>query len=157
RTVLARWIASADNPLTARVMVNRMWHYHFGRGLVRTVSDFGYGGTPPTHPELLDWLASELAGGSWRLKQLHKLIVMSSIYQMESLRSEAALAKDPENDLWWRYELRRLEPEELRDSVLAVCGNLNLKMGGPSIFPKIPAVVLAGQSRPGNGWRESPA
>jgi mono/diheme cytochrome c family protein len=156
RKVLANWIASADNPLTARVMVNRLWHYHFGRGLVRTVSDFGYGGKPATHPELLDWLASEFVDGGWRLKRLHKLIVMSSTYRMSSLPNEAALAKDPENDLMWRYDLQRLEAEELRDSVLAVCGNLNLKMGGPSVYPKIPAVVFAGQSRPGDGWHESP-
>ena len=154
--MLANWIASADNPLTARVMVNRLWHYHFSRGLVRTVSDFGYGGKPPTHPELLDWLTSEFVDGGWRLKRLHRLIVMSSTYQMSSLPNEAALAKDPENDLMWRFDLQRLEAEELRDSVLAVCGNLNLKMGGPSVYPKIPAVVFAGQSRPGDGWHESP-
>jgi hypothetical protein len=155
RKVLADWIASPANPLTARVMVNRLWQYHFGRGLVRTASDFGYGGKPPTHPELLDWLASELVDGGWRLKRIHKLIAMSSTYQMSSLPNDAALAKDPENDLMWRFDLRRLEAEELRDSVLAVCGNLNLKMGGPSIYPKISDVVLAGQSRPGSGWSKS--
>jgi hypothetical protein len=155
RKVLADWIAGSVNPLTARVIVNRLWQYHFGRGLVRTASDFGYGGKPPTHPELLDWLASELVDGGWRLKRMHKLIVMSSAYQMSSLPNETALAKDPENDLMWRFDLRRLEAEELRDSVLAVCGNLNLKMGGPSIFPAISDVVLAGQSRPGSGWSKS--
>jgi hypothetical protein len=153
--VLADWIASPANPLTARVIVNRLWQYHFGRGLVRTASDFGYGGKPPTHPELLDWLASDLVDSGWRLKRIHKLIVMSSTYQMSSLPNEAALAKDPENDLMWRFDLRRLEAEELRDSVLAVSGNLNLKMGGPSIYPKISDVVLAGQSRPGSGWNKS--
>jgi hypothetical protein len=155
RKVLADWIASSANPLTARVIVNRLWQYHFGRGLVRTASDFGYGGKPPTHPELLDWLASELVDNGWRLKRVHKLIVMSSTYQMSSLPSATALAKDPENDLMWRFDLRRLEAEELRDSVLAICGNLNLKMGGPSIYPKISDVVLAGQSRPGSGWNKS--
>ncbi len=156
RKVLADWITSSDNSLAARVLVNRLWHYHFGRGLVRTVNDFGYGGSPPTHPELLDWLAKELVDGGWRLKRLHKLIVMSSAYQMSSTPNEQALVKDPENDLFSRFDLRRLEAEELRDSVLAVCGNLNLKMGGPSIYPKIADVVLAGQSRPGNGWNQSP-
>jgi hypothetical protein len=156
RRVLADWIASPDNPLTARVMANRVWQHHFGRGIVRSASDFGYRGTPPTHPELLDWLASEFVAGGWKLKPLHKRIVMSSVYQMSSLPNPAALAKDPENDLFWRFDLRRLSAEELRDSILAVCGQLNLgKMGGPSIYPRISAEVLAGQSRPGNGWRPS--
>jgi mono/diheme cytochrome c family protein len=155
RKVLAEWMASPKNPLTARVMANRLWHYHFGRGIVRTMNDFGYGGTPPTHPELLDWLASELVDGGWTLKRLHKLILMSNTYQMSTLPNDTALAKDRENDLFWRFDLRRLESEELRDSILAVCGNLNPKMGGPSIYPKIADVVLAGQSRPGDGWHLS--
>jgi hypothetical protein len=155
RTVLANWIASGDNPLTARVMANRLFQYHFGRGIVRTSNDFGYGGMPPTHPELLDWLASELVDGEWRFKRMHKLLVMSNTYQMSSQSNEAALAKDPENDLLWRFDLRRLEAEEVRDAILAVSGNLNPKMGGPSIYPHIVDEVKAGQSRPGEGWRES--
>jgi hypothetical protein len=157
RRVLAGWIASPHNPLTARVIVNRLWHYHFNRGLVRSTSDFGYGGTPPTHPELLDWLASELIVGGWRLKPMHKLLVMSSAYQMSSVPSEKAIEYDTENDLFTRFELRRLEAEEIRDSILAVSGNLNLKMAGPSIYPTIAKEVLAGQSRPGQGWGRSTA
>jgi hypothetical protein len=155
--VLAEWIASPENPLTARVIANRLWHYHFNRGLVRSTSDFGYGGTPPTHPELLDWLATELMAGGWRLKPIHKLLVMSSAYQMSSVASPEAKEQDSENDLFTRFELRRLEAEEIRDSLLAVSGNLNLKMGGPSIFPVIARDVLMGQSRPGQGWGRSTA
>src|SRR5439155_25264045 len=130
RRVLADWIASPENPLTTRVLVNRLWQYHFGRGIVRSSSNFGYQGTPPTHPELLDWLASELVAGGWRLQAMHKLLLMSSTYRMSSRPSVAALAKDPENDLFWRFDPRRLAAEEVRDSILAVCGNLNpLKMG----------------------------
>jgi hypothetical protein len=156
RRVLADWIASPENPLTARVMVNRLWQHHFGRGIVRSTNDFGYRGAPPTHPELLDWLASEFVTRGWKLRAMHKLIVMSNAYQMSSQPDPAALAQDPENDLFWRFDLRRLSAEEVRDSILAVSGNLNLgKMGGPSIYPRISAEVLAGQSRPGNGWRPS--
>jgi hypothetical protein len=156
RKVLAEWIANPANPLTARVLVNRVWQYHFGRGIVRSSSDFGYRGSPPTHPELLDWLASEFVAGGWKLKALHKRIVLSGTYQMSSRPDAAALTKDPENDWFWRFDLRRLSAEEVRDSILAVSGNLNRsKMGGPSIFPRISAEVLAGQSRPGSGWRPS--
>jgi hypothetical protein len=156
RRVLADWIASPENPLTARVMTNRIWQHHFGRGLVRSSSDFGYRGTPPTHPELLDWLAGEFIARGWSVKALHKLIVLSSAYQMSSRPDSEALTRDPENDLFGRFDLRRLSAEEVRDSILAVCGNLNrAKMGGPSIYPRISAEVLAGQSRPGSGWRPS--
>jgi mono/diheme cytochrome c family protein len=157
RRVLSEWIASPENPLTARVMANRLWHYHFNRGLVRSTSDFGYGGTPPTHPELLDWLATELIAAGWRLKPIHKLLVMSSAYQMSSVPPVGAAEKDPENDLFTHFELRRLEAEEIRDSILAVSGNLNPQMAGPSIFPTIVKEVLAGQSRPGQGWGRSTA
>jgi mono/diheme cytochrome c family protein len=154
RRVLADWIASAENPLTARVMVNRVWQYHFGRGLVRSSSNFGYMGTPPTHPELLDWLASEFVANGWRLKPLHRLIVLSNTFRMssDSLPNEA----DPENDWLSHFDLRRLTAEEVRDSILAVSGNLNLnKRHGPSVYPVIPPEVLAGQSRPGAGWGKS--
>jgi hypothetical protein len=155
RTVLANWLVDSKNPLTARVMANRLWQYHFGRGIVRTPNDFGFGGMPPTHPELLNWLASDLVDGGWRLKRIHKMLVMSSTYQMSSQPNDAAMQKDPDNDLFWRFDVRRLEAEEIRDSILAVCGNLNPKMGGPSIYPHIVDEVKAGQSRPGEGWRES--
>jgi mono/diheme cytochrome c family protein len=156
RRVLADWLASPSNPLTARVLVNRVWQFHFGRGLVRSSSNFGYGGTPPTHPELLDWLASEFVARGLRLKELHKLILMSSTYRMSSGYDPAAFGKDPENDLLWRFDERRLTAEEVRDSILAVSGNLNLqKRGGPSVYPIIPKEVLAGQSQPGLGWGKS--
>ena len=148
---------SARNPLTARVLVNRLWQYHFGRGIVRSSSNFGYQGTPPTHPELLDWLASEFVARGWKLKAMHRLMVMSNTYRMSVTAEPAALAKDPENDLFWRFDLRRLTAEEVRDSILAVSGNLNpQKMGGPSVYPIIPREVLAGQSMPGAGWDNSP-
>jgi mono/diheme cytochrome c family protein len=156
RRVLADWIASDANPLTARVMANRLFHYHFNRGIVRSTSDFGYGGTPPTHPELLDWLASELVANNWQLKPVHKLLVMSQAYRMSSVPAGDSAERDPANDLLSHFELRRLEAEEVRDSILAVSGNLNLKMFGKSIYPEIAKEVLAGQSRPGQGWEYSP-
>jgi hypothetical protein len=156
RRVLADWIASPDNPLTARVLVNRVWQYHFGRGIVRSSSNFGYLGTPPTHPELLDWLASEFVKSGMRLKALHRLMVTSSAFRMSGQIDPAAAAQDPENDLLSHFDLRRLSAEEIRDSILAICGNLNLeKRGGPSIYPEIAKEVLAGQSRPGYGWSKS--
>src|SRR5439155_8504467 len=156
RKVLADWIASPKNPLTARVMVNRLWQYHFGRGLVRSSSNFGYQGAPPTHPELLDWLAGEFVAHGWSLKHIHRLILTSSAFRMSGRFDAAAAAKDPENDLLWRFDPRRLSAEEIRDSILAVSGNLNLKKSdGPSVYPVIPPEVLAGQSMPGNGWGQS--
>ncbi len=133
RLALAEWIASPRNPLTARVMANRLWQYHFGRGLVRSSSDFGFQGTPPTHPELLDWLASELVAGEWRLKRMHKLIMTSAAYQMSSADNPRSLASDPLNDHFWRFDLRRLTAEEIRDSILAVNQSLNREaLFGPS-------------------------
>ncbi len=155
RSALADWLVNPSNPLPARVMANRIWQNHFGRGIVRTPSNFGFLGALPTHPELLDWLAGELVRGGWKLKPLHKLIMMSSAYQMSSRCNEKALAKDPENDLFQHFDMRRLDAEEIRDSILAANGTLNLQMGGPSIYPTIPAEVLAGQSRPGAGWGKS--
>jgi mono/diheme cytochrome c family protein len=155
RTVLAGWIASPDNPLTARVFVNRLWQHHFGRGIVATPNDFGKFGTGPTHPELLDWLASEFVAGGWQVKRMHRLILLSNAYRMSSHASEAELKADPSNSLFWRFNMRRLTAEEVRDSILAVSGSLNLKSGGPSICPPISKEVLAGQSMPGSGWDTS--
>ncbi len=156
RRVLAEWIANPSNPLTARVMVNRVFQYHFGRGIVRSSSNFGYMGTPPTHPELLDWLAGEFVAGGWKLKPLHRLMLTSSTFRMASQADSTVTAKDPENDLLGRFDLRRLTAEEVRDSILAVSGNLNRsKTEGPSVFPVIPPEVLAGQSMPGKGWERS--
>ncbi len=156
RRVLADWIASPQNPLTSRVLVNRVFQYHFGRGIVRSSSNFGYQGTPPTHPELLDWLASEFVAGGMKLKNLHRLILLSNAFQMSSRPDPAAVKIDPENDLLSHFDLRRLAAEEIRDSILAACGNLNLnKQNGPSIYPEIPREVLAGQSMPGHNWGRS--
>jgi hypothetical protein len=155
RTALANWLTSKDNPVPARVMANRLWQHHFGRGIVASSNDFGQFGTPPTHPELLDWLAKELQDGGWKLKRVHKLILMSNTYRQSSGGRRAALAVDPENHLWWRYPMRRLTAEEMRDSILTVSGKLNPKMFGESIYPPIPKEVLAGQSVPGQGWGKS--
>lgn len=156
RTVLARWIASADNPMTARVMVNRVWAWHFGRGIVGTPSDFGKFGESPTHPELLDWLAGEFIRSGWSVKQLHRLILRSHVYLQSAATTPAALAADPANRLLARHPMRRLLAEEVRDTVLDVSGLLNRAMHGKSVFPPIPKEVLAGQSMPGDGWHTSP-
>jgi hypothetical protein len=162
RTILANWITKPDNPLTARVFVNRVWQYHFGRGIVPSANDFGKLGEQPTHPELLDWLASEFVEPSdksatpWTLKRLHKLIMMSNVYQESALADAENLKADPSNTLLWRFNMRRLSAEEVRDSILSVSGLLNPKQFGPSTYPKIPREVLAGQSVPGQGWPVSP-
>jgi mono/diheme cytochrome c family protein len=131
RVELANWLASADNPLTARVVVNRLWHYHFGRGIVDTPSDFGANGSSPTHPELLDWLAGQLVDEGWSLKEIHRLILNSSTYRQSGAPRAEALAKDAGSRLLWRFPPRRIEAEAIRDSVLQITGVLDLKMGGP--------------------------
>jgi hypothetical protein len=229
RLSLARWMTGPNNPLVARVLVNRLWQGHFGEGLVTTENDFGVAASPPSQPELLDWLASELreptrhvgwverseahrdvaaasggphsvrptllipqaagffpavpgaegatspkrssndradtasnapppgppllrGGESWRLKRMHKLIVLSSTYRQSSDIREAAAKVDVENTVLWRFPYRRLDAEAVRDSVLFVSGRLNPKMAGPGVYPKIAREVLEGQSRPGLGW-----
>ena len=156
RRILADWITSRENPLTARVMANRVFQHHFGRGIVRSPNNFGTQGDAPTHPELLDWLASEFLAQGWRLKPLHRAIMGSNTYRMSSRANPEAMEKDPVNDLLWRVDMRRLTAEEIRDSVLAVTGALNLKMFGPGVYPEIPEEVKAGQSVPGAGWGKSP-
>jgi hypothetical protein len=131
RLALAKWITDPRHPLTARVIVNRLWQYHFGRGIVPTPSDFGLNGGRPSHPELLDWLASELVARAWSLKQIHRLIVLSATYRQASTTNARGLAVDAQGRLLWRYPPRRLEAEPLRDAVLAVSGRLDLRMGGP--------------------------
>jgi hypothetical protein len=135
RTTLARAVVHPDNPLAARVMVNRVWQWHFGTGIVDTPNDFGVNGSRPTHPELLDWLANEFVAGGWRVKHLHRLIVRSSAYRQAARHPGAApgVLKDPEARLLWRFPRRRLTAEEVRDSMLMVAGRLNLKAGGPSV------------------------
>jgi len=155
RRALSEWLASRENPLTARVMVNRIWQQFFRRGIVRSPNNFGFQGVTPTHPELLEWLACEFMDGGWRLKRMHKLIMLSAAYQQSSRENEQALTKDPENNLFWRQNMRRLSAEEIRDSILAVNGSLNPKMFGPSIYPVIPDEVKQGQSQPGSGWGDS--
>ncbi len=155
RTALADWIASPANPLTARVMANRLIQHHFGRGIVRSPNNFGLQGDKPTHPEMLDWLASELVANEWRWKPIHRQILLSNAYRMSSRGNPDALEKDPTNNLFWRFDPRRLTAEEIRDSVLAVTGTLNLKMYGPGVYPEVPAEVMAGQSVPGAGWGKS--
>lgn len=155
RKVLAAWITSPENRMTARVMVNRVWQFHFGRGIVRSGNNFGQLGIPPTHPELLDYLAIQFSQNGWRLKALHKMIMTSQAYQMSSAMNEAGFTKDPDNNLFWRFDMRRLSAEEIRDSLLAVNGSLNSKLYGDSFYEKLPEEVLASQSVPGKGWGTS--
>ena len=143
RLALAEWIAARGNPLTARVVVNRVWHHHFGRGIVRTLDNLGRMGDPPTHPELLDWLAVEFMDRGWSIKELHRLLMTSEAYRMaSSFRHEANAGADPENDLLWRYRGQRLEAEILRDAIMTVSGGIDLTVGGPPIFPHVPADIL---------------
>ena len=130
RLQLADWVASADNPLTARVMANRIWQWHFGQGIVRTPSNFGKLGTPPTHPQLLDFLANQLVESGWSIKAMHRMIMLSSTYQQSSIPDPATFKADPGNLLFGRMNRRRLEPEELRDALLASTHSLDPKMGG---------------------------
>ena len=155
RTALAQWIASPDNPLTPRVLVNRIWQHHFGRGIVRSASNFGLMGDPPSHPELLDWLATELIANNWRLKPIHKKLLMSQAYRAASTGNPTALTADPLNDRFWRFDMRRLTAEELRDSIHVASGRFNPKMYGPGVYPTLPKDVLATQSVPGAGWGNS--
>ena len=155
RRVLADWITSPDNRLTARVMANRLWQFHFGRGIVRSSNNFGQLGTPPTHPKLLDWLGHRLIDEGWKLKSMHRLIMTSQAYQMSSLANPMGVERDANNDLFWRFNSRRLSAEEVRDSVLAVNKSLNRRVYGPSFYPALSREVLHGQSRPGAGWGNS--
>jgi hypothetical protein len=155
RLAFARWITSPDNRLASRVFVNRVWQHHFGRGIVRSANNFGQLGDPPTHPELLDYLAIQFVQSGWRTKSLHKLILMSHAYQQSSLASPDVLEKDPNNDWFSRFDLRRLSAEEIRDSILVSNGRLNRTMYGPSIYPELSREVLASQSVPGKGWEKS--
>lgn len=152
RLELARWIVDPANPLTARVFVNRLWQHHFGRGIVASSSDFGHLGEKPTHPALLDWLAGRFRESGWDIKAMHRLILLSRTYRMSSEPDPDNLEKDPRNLHFWRIDMRRLTAEELRDSILAVSGNLNLKTHGEWVYPPLPPEVLATASRPGAGW-----
>lgn len=153
RLTLARWIASPENPLTARVIVNRVWQWHFGEGLVRTPNDFGVMGAAPTHPELLDWLTATFIENGWSLKKLHRLIVASNTYRMSKRSNPIYAAKDPENEHLWRFPVKRLEVEAIRDAVLSATGRLNPAMYGPSVYPEVPKEALAGNSDPDKIWK----
>ncbi|MBI3880690.1 MAG: DUF1553 domain-containing protein [Verrucomicrobia bacterium] len=164
RAALADWIASPTNPLTARVMVNRIWQHHFGRGLVATPSEFGTHGAKPSDPELLDWLASKFIARGWSVKAMHKLMLMSATYRQSSFgvppsggsaagdRLKAGLRTDPDNRLLWRMNRLRLEGEAIRDSLLAISGQLNPQMFGPGVFPPIPKESIAGVK---GGWPQN--
>jgi hypothetical protein len=148
RLALAKWLTSGRHPLTARVMVNRIWHHHFGRGIVTTLDNFGKTGEPPTHPELLDWLAVEFVEKGWSIKQMHRLLMTSEAYQMSSqFATEKHLLTDADNLLWWRYRPQRLEAEIVRDNILAVAGSLDRKMGGKAIFPELSKEILASMDK----------
>ncbi len=154
RTQLARWLTHPDNPLTARVIVNRVWQHHFGVGLVETANDFGIHGAKPSHPQLLDWLARSLMENGWRLKPIHRLIVSSRTYRQASLSSQAreAASDDPNNRLLWRFSRRRLSAEEIRDQMLTVSGAINLQAAGPSIMVPVDAELVGLLYKP-TQWR----
>jgi hypothetical protein len=152
RRALAEWLVSQDHPLTARVMVNRIWQNHFGRGIVATPSNFGKLGQLPTHAELLDWLATEFIRQGWSIKAMHRLMMNSESYQMSSsFFDEDDAKKDPRNDYLWRYRQHRLEAEIIRDTILAASGNLNPELGGAPFFPPIPKEVQ--ESYPNGKWK----
>ncbi len=150
RRAFAEWIASAGNPLTARVMVNRLWQHHFGEGIVATPSNFGRTGQRPSHPELLDWLATEFIRQGWSLKAMHRLMLNSSAYRMVSDDNAAGRQADPINQSLWRMPRTRLEGEIVRDGILAVAGSLDLTVGGPAVFPYIDPALW--QSSSGRVW-----
>jgi hypothetical protein len=155
RLALAKWIASPQNPMTPRVIINRLWQKHFGRGIVATLENFGKMGERPTHQDLLDWMAVDFMANGWSLKRINKLIMMSSAYQMESAFEDASDAKaDPENAYLWRFRPQRLDAEIVRDCMLAAGGNINLAVGGEPIFPYISKDILAGQYR--GKWTNTP-
>ena len=143
RLALANWITSRDNPLTARVLINRMWHHHFGRGIVRTLDNLGKMGDAPTHPELLDWLAVEFVDRGWSIKEMHRLLMTSEAYQMASaVDNDANLSADVDNQWLSRYRGQRLEAEVVRDAIMTVSGGIDLTVGGEPIFPYIPQDIL---------------
>jgi hypothetical protein len=156
RLEYARWLVSMENPLVGRVTVNRHWTALFGTGIVRTTEDFGYQGEPPSHPELLDWLAVELPRRDWSIKSLHRLMVTSATYRQSSQVTAEQSAKDPQNRLLSHFPRTRLEAELVRDSALRISGLLSEKIGGPSVFPVQPASVTTEGAYGGLGWNVSP-
>jgi Protein of unknown function (DUF1553)/Protein of unknown function (DUF1549) len=156
RLALAEWIASPQNPLTPRVIVNRVWSLHFGRGIVASVDNFGKMGEQPTHPELLDWLSVEFMKRGWSIKQLHRLMMTSEAYQMASVFDHGGnLTKDPQNQLLWRFRPQRLDAETIRDAILSVSGSIDLTMGGPAFFPFVAKEILDTEKTKGT-WNNQP-
>jgi hypothetical protein len=148
RRALGEWIASAENPLTARVIANRIWGWHFGTGIVSTPGNFGKMGSGPSNPELLDWLATEMVRQGWSIKQMHRLIMTSETYRMaSSFYRDVDAQKDPKNDYLWKFPLHRVEGELVRDMTLSASGQLNMEFGGKPYFPSIPASVRDAQPR----------
>ena len=157
RSALARWITDPRNPLTARVIVNRIWQRHFGTGLVANPDNLGFAGGIPPQRDLLDWLARDLVAGGWRLKRLHRLIVTSAAYRQASLhpREGEMATRDPDNALVWRAERRRLDAESLRDAILTASGELDPRIGGESFRAPITAEALEGLSMKGGAYTAS--
>jgi hypothetical protein len=153
RTALAKWLTDPENPLTPRVMANRIWHYHFGKGIVGSPSDFGVMGERPTHPELLDWLTREFVRSGWSMKHMHRLILNSAAWQQSSDERKDAAEIDPGNRLLWSYPRHRLEGEAIRDAALYTAGLLDLKEGGPSVYPELPD----GMGALRGGWKVNAA
>jgi hypothetical protein len=156
RAAFAGWLTAPENPLTARVIVNRVWGWHFGQAIVRTPNDFGAQGEPPTHPELLDWLARDLIEHGWSLKHLHRRILLSETYQAQSVASGRGLRVDPENRLLWHFPRHRLEGEAIRDALLAVAGTLNPKPFGPPVVPPLDKDELTGLFDAKGKWPVTP-
>ncbi|MFM8474845.1 MAG: DUF1553 domain-containing protein [Planctomycetaceae bacterium] len=162
RLAFARWLVRRDHPLTARVAVNRVWHLHFGRGLAVATGDFGRAAEPPLHQPLLDWLAVDFMDHGWSMKQLHRRILTSATWRRASRLTgidadslQQALDRDPAGQLLWRFPIRRLQAESIRDRLLFSSGELNAEVGGPEMYPQLSGEVLAGQSKPGLGWQTS--
>jgi hypothetical protein len=160
RMSLARWLTRPDHPLTARVMVNRLWQHHFGKGLVKTANDFGTRGDTPSHPELLDWLAQELIRNNWSLKTMCKMMLLSSTFRQDSRRRDVEAEKrDGDNRLLWKMNRFRLDAEALRDSALAVAGKLNRSLTGPSVFVPLEKEVydlIFTEGEPDGLWHVTP-
>ncbi len=154
RRGFAEWVASPENPLTARVMVNRIWANHFGEGIARTPSNFGKTGEKPSHPELLDWLAMEFVQKGWSIKSMHRLMMNSTAYRMEASDTDENRKIDPENRNFWRMPRRRLEAEAIRDQLMAVAGTLDMTMGGPGVYPYIDPALFQSSSK--RGWAGKP-
>ena len=155
RAALAKWLTSDEHPLLGRVMVNRIWQHHFGRGLVRTPNDFGREGEAPTHPALLDWLALEFARSGWSIKAMHRQMMLSSTYRLASVASDESIARDPDNRLFGRMYRQRLDADAIRDSILAVAGTLNLKMGGVGVIPPLTSEEILAARTP-HLWPANP-